>query len=130
MLEFLRDSVHLPDKKNTLEDFIWTVLSSREVVASLRVYALYDLLLSRQMRWLSGKGATLPGFSTYKMGEVFDGVTALRRRSSPSQRTATYSSSRTQTSSPASPPSSRSSGRGATRSFTKRSRRFRTTRAP
>lgn len=76
MLEFLRDSVHLPDKKNTLEDFIWTVLSSREVVASLRVYALYDLLLSRQMRWLSGKGATLPGFSTYKMGEVFDGVEA------------------------------------------------------
>lgn len=76
MLEFLRDLIFIPDHKNVLEDYLWTILSSAEVAAALRVYTLFDLLLSRPMRWLSGKGAALPGWSVYKMGEAFDGVEA------------------------------------------------------
>jgi hypothetical protein len=86
-LEFLRDLIFIPDHKNVLEDYLWTILSSAEVAAALHVYTLFDLLLllSRPMRWLSGKGAALPGWSVYNS-------TASRQRSSRSPPTASCSS--------------------------------------
>lgn len=73
-LEFLRELVLVPDHQNILEDYLWVVLRSNEMTALLRVCALFDLLISRPMRWLSGKGSELSDWSIYKMGPVMDEI--------------------------------------------------------
>ena len=70
--EFLRMQVLMPDHSNLLESYLWHVLGCSEVVALLRIFSLYDLLLSRPLRWLAGKSSTLHEWSIYKMGWALD----------------------------------------------------------
>lgn len=77
LLEFLRDVVFVPGHANILEDALWILLRSNEVTAALRVFTLFDLLLSRQMRYISGKSDALKDWSIYSMSDVLDGVEAI-----------------------------------------------------
>ena len=74
LAKFLREHVFVPGHSNVLESFLWAVLSSQEAVALIRALTLVDLLISRPMRWLSGKSSQLKDWSIYKMGEVMDMV--------------------------------------------------------
>lgn len=72
LLEYLREVVFVPDHQNILEDYLWIILRSNEMAAALRVFTLFDLLLSRPMRYLSGKSCELDDWSIFKMNPVFD----------------------------------------------------------
>ena len=72
MSKFLHKLVFVPNHSNILEDYLWHTLGSTEIVALLRVHALYDLLVSRPLRWLSGKAPELNDFSIYSMAGVLD----------------------------------------------------------
>ena len=63
-----------PDHANVLEAFLWATLSSVEMGALLRVNSLFDLLLSRPMRWLCGAAAQLKDWSVFSMGAVLDEI--------------------------------------------------------
>lgn len=58
--------------KNILEDFIYVTFRSTQYVAMVRANALVDILISRPMRWLSGKSSQLVNWSPRSMGEVLD----------------------------------------------------------
>lgn len=77
LLQFLRDAVFVPGHANILEDALCILLRSNEVTAALRVVTLFDLLLSRQMRYISGKSDALKDWSIYSMSDVLDGVEAI-----------------------------------------------------
>ena len=70
--KFLHKLVFVPNHSNILEDYLWHTLGSTEIVALLRVHTLYDLLVSRPLRWLSGKSAELRDWSIYSMAGVLD----------------------------------------------------------
>ena len=72
MSKFLHKLVFVPNHSNILEDYLWHTLGSTEIVALLRVHTLYDLLVSRPLRWLSGKSAELRDWSIYSMAGVLD----------------------------------------------------------
>jgi len=78
MSKFLHKLVFVPNHSNILEDYLWHTLGSIEIVALLRVHALFDLLVSRPLRWLSGKSAELRDWSIYSMAGVLDLVEQAR----------------------------------------------------
>ena len=75
---FLHKLVFIPNHSNILEDFLWHALGSIEMVALLRVHTLFDLLISRPLRWLSGKSSELRDWSIYSMAGVLDLVEQAR----------------------------------------------------
>eukprot|EP00965_Chrysotila_dentata_P114766 3793023-Pleurochrysis_carterae.AAC.1 len=58
------------DHSNILENCIWAVLRSTEMVAFARACTLVKLLISRPMRWLAGQATQLDNWSPFKMGIV------------------------------------------------------------
>lgn len=80
-LEYLQPRVFSSSTDtNILEDYLWHVLSSAEMIALLRVETLFDILLSRPLRWLSGSSTTLDSWSIFSMSRCYDLVeTALER---------------------------------------------------
>jgi hypothetical protein len=79
-LTYLRDKVFTPGHKNVLEDFLWHSLSCVEMLASVRVFTLFDLVLSMPLRWLCGSSAKLTNWSVYSMGTVLDLVFTFLER--------------------------------------------------
>ena len=71
-VEYLHERVFEKNHKNVLEDFLYVTFRSLQFIAMIRANAIIDLLISRPMRWLSGKSAQLPGWSPYSMGEALD----------------------------------------------------------
>jgi len=74
LLQYLAPRCLAPGHENVLESFLWSVLSSVEMGALLRVNTLFDLLLSRPMRFLCGSSAQLTDWSIYSMGAVLDEI--------------------------------------------------------
>ena len=67
---FLSQLVFLPGHSNILETYLWTVLSCTELVALLRALTIFDLVLSRPLRWLAGSSSKLNNWSIFSMGLV------------------------------------------------------------
>lgn len=68
LARFLRQMLTPGDASNILEQYLWAVLNSLEMVALIRACTLIDLLISRPLRWLAGKSSELHNWSIYKMG--------------------------------------------------------------
>lgn len=71
-VDYLHSRVFQKDNKNILEDFLYVTFTSMQYVAMTRANAIVDVLVSRPMRWLSGKSHELEGWSPRSMGEVLD----------------------------------------------------------
>lgn len=71
-VEYLHERVFLKANKNILEDFLYVTFTSTQYVAMARANAIVDILISRPMRWLSGKSSKLDNWSPRSMGEVLD----------------------------------------------------------
>lgn len=71
-VEYLHELVFLLKHSNVLEDFLYVIFRSTQYVAMSRANAIVDLLISRPMRWLSGKSSSLQNWSPYSMGEALD----------------------------------------------------------
>jgi len=71
-VEYLHGVIFGPKHSNILEDYLYVTYSSLQYVAAIRANAIVDLLVSRPMRWLSGKGRELHDWSPYSMGMVLD----------------------------------------------------------
>eukprot|EP00965_Chrysotila_dentata_P104344 3445575-Pleurochrysis_carterae.AAC.1 len=71
MVAFLKDLVFQLEHSNILKDFLWTVLRSEEMVALCRTCTLFDLPISRPLRWLAGKAATLLDWSPFEKGWAY-----------------------------------------------------------
>lgn len=76
-IEFLHPRVFEPKHSNILEDFLYVTFRSLQFVAMTRANAIIDVLISRPLRWLSGKGAELEDWSPFSMGEALDLVEQL-----------------------------------------------------
>lgn len=72
IIEFLHGLVHVPKASNILEKFLSSVLRCNEITALLRVCTVFKFVLSEPMRWLAGKGSSLPGWSIVSANEVLD----------------------------------------------------------
>lgn len=79
-IEFLHDRVFEKNHSNILEDFLYVTFRSLQYVAMVRANAIVDLLISRPLRWLSGKSSQLHQWSPRSMGEALDLVDDLLRR--------------------------------------------------
>lgn len=79
-VEFLHERVLLKSHQNILEDFLYVTFRSLQYVAMARANAIIDLLVSRPLRWLSGKSSKLQDWSPYSMGEALDLVEQLFER--------------------------------------------------
>lgn len=71
-VEYLHARVFQKEHKNILEDFLYVTFSCTQYVAMVRANAIVDVLISRPMRWLSGKSSQLHNWSPRSMGEVLD----------------------------------------------------------
>lgn len=71
-MEFLHERVLLKSHQNILEDFLYVTFRAVQFVAMARANAIVDLLVSRPLRWLSGKSTVLDDWSPYSMGEALD----------------------------------------------------------
>lgn len=71
-VEYLHTRVFQKENKNILEDFLYVTFTSMQYVAMTRANAIVDVLVSRPMRWLSGKSSQLENWSPRSMGEVLD----------------------------------------------------------
>lgn len=71
-VEYLHGLVFAAKHSNILEDFLYVTFSAVQYIAMVRANALIDILISRPMRWLSGKSAVLHNWSPYSMGAVLD----------------------------------------------------------
>lgn len=71
-VEYLHDRVYTTRHSNILEDFLYITFRSMQYVAMTRANAIIDLLISRPMRWLSGKSTHLTNWSPFSMGRVLD----------------------------------------------------------
>lgn len=71
-VEFLHERVFQRNHSNILEDFLYVTFRSVQFVAMARANAIVDLLISRPLRWLSGKSSDLPNWSPRSMGEALD----------------------------------------------------------
>ena len=58
-LEFLDWKMRLPSFSNILEEFLFTVLTSLEMLAATRVATIIDLFISKPIRWLAGRTALI-----------------------------------------------------------------------
>lgn len=72
VIEFLQGLVQVPKANNILERFLSSVLRCNEITALLRVCTLFKFVFSEPMRWLAGKGSSLPGWSIVSANEVLD----------------------------------------------------------
>lgn len=71
-VEYLHTVVFAPKHSNILEDFLYVTWRSLPFVAATRANALIDLLISRPLRWLTGKTRELTNWSPFSMGEALD----------------------------------------------------------
>ena len=71
VLEFLKGLL-VPGANNTLEKFLWRVLSCNEMTAALRVNTLWRYIFSEPARWLSGKAGALNNWSIDSASGVLD----------------------------------------------------------
>lgn len=71
-VEYLHEIVFGHEHSNILEDFLYVTHRSLQFVAATRANAIVDLLISRPMRWLTGKSSELKDWSPYSMGYVLD----------------------------------------------------------
>lgn len=71
-VEYLHARVYAPGHSNILEDFLYVTFRSTQYGAMTRANAIVDLLVSRPMRWLSGKSACLQQWSPISMSRVLD----------------------------------------------------------
>lgn len=58
-VEFLHDRVFQQKHSNILEDFLYVTFSAMQYVAMTRANAIVDIIISRPLRWLSGKPPAL-----------------------------------------------------------------------
>lgn len=58
-VEFLHDRVFQRKHSNILEDFLYVTFSAIQYVAMTRANAIVDIIISRPLRWLSGKPPAL-----------------------------------------------------------------------
>ena len=76
MVEFLHGVVFGADHSNILEDYLYIAFSSEQFIAMTRANAIIDLLISRPLRWLSGRshemGACDGTWSPVSMGSALD----------------------------------------------------------
>ncbi|KAL3894732.1 MAG: hypothetical protein SGPRY_013725 [Prymnesium sp.] len=72
VIEFLHERVLLLKHSNILEDFLYVTFSAVQYVAMVRANAIVDVLISRQLRWLSGKSSRLRQWSPMCMGRASD----------------------------------------------------------
>lgn len=79
-VEFLHDRVFVKGHSNILEDFLYVTFRSVQFVAMARANAVFDFLISRPLRWLSGKSSHLPNWSPRSMGRALDLVEQLLMR--------------------------------------------------
>lgn len=73
-VEFLHERVFAPRHKNVLEDFLYVTFRAVQYVAMTRANAIIDILISRPLRWLSGKSRELTNWSPFSMGRALDVV--------------------------------------------------------
>lgn len=71
-IQFLHERVFLQKHSNILEDFLYVTFSCMQYVAMTRANALVDVLISRPLRWLSGKSSELEQWSPQSMGRALD----------------------------------------------------------
>lgn len=71
-VEFLHTRVFEPKHSNILEDFLYVTFRSLQFIAMTRANALIDVMISRPLRWLSGKSHELQDWSPFSMGEALD----------------------------------------------------------
>ena len=71
-LEFLKQLVFTPGADNTLEKFLWRVLSCNEMTAQLRVNTLWHYTFSQPARYLAGKSCKLKDWSIDSSSAVMD----------------------------------------------------------
>lgn len=76
-VEFLHNRVFEKKHSNILEDFLYVTFRSLQYVAMVRANAIIDVLISRPLRWLSGKSSQLQNWSPFLMGEALDLVEQL-----------------------------------------------------
>lgn len=79
-VEFLSSRVYQKGHSNILEDFLFVTFRSMQFVAMVRANAIIDLLVSRPLRWLSGKSSQLQDWSPLSMGQALDAVEELFNR--------------------------------------------------
>lgn len=72
IIEYLHSIVFCKGHSNILEDFLYVTFRSIQFIAMTRANALIDILISRPLRWLSGKARELQEWSPVSMGEVLD----------------------------------------------------------
>ena len=77
IIEFLHSIVYGADHSNVLEDFLYTTYRAEEYIAMTRTNALFDLLVSRPLRWLSGNSYKLKNWSPLDMSRVLKRVEEL-----------------------------------------------------
>lgn len=82
LVEYLYSRVHAQHHSNILEDFLYTILRSSQYIANARANGIIDLLISRPMRWLSGKSSQneMLGWSPVQMNGVLDLVDQVFER--------------------------------------------------
>lgn len=71
-IEFLHERVFQMKHSNILEDFLYVTFSSLQYIAMTRANALVDVLISRPLRWLSGKSSQLHQWSPRSLGRALD----------------------------------------------------------
>lgn len=71
-VEYLHGIVFTKAHSNILEDFLYVTFRSVQYVAMVRANAIVDILISRPLRWLSGKARELQNWSPVNMGEALD----------------------------------------------------------
>ena len=74
VVEFLHTLVFGADHSNILEDFLYTTLRCTEYVAMMRANALFDVHISRPLRWLAGNSYKLSNWSPLDMNNVLKQV--------------------------------------------------------
>ena len=72
ILDFLADLIGIPGANNILEKFLWRTLKCNEIVAALRTFSLFQLLVTDPLRWTTGKAATLDEWSVISSNEMLD----------------------------------------------------------
>ena len=71
-LKFLHELMQDPQHQNTLEDYLFVVLTSTDMIAALRAHAALYLGFVTELRFLAGSSHTLDDWSPFSMARVLD----------------------------------------------------------
>ena len=73
-IEFLDERLRGPSASNILQECLFILLSSVEMIASSRIHSIIDLAIVMPLRWLAGKSHTLATYnwSERSMGRALD----------------------------------------------------------